>query len=101
MITVEKLDAGLFGVNLISLRPPRRSVHRDRPTPQTSVPKGRFSPPFLVSTVCQLSETQEETSNNEWGSGGPRVASSRSTSSSAGATVRRVTQRARAEGERR
>ena len=33
MITVEKLDAGLFGVNLISLRPPRRSVHRDRPTP--------------------------------------------------------------------
>ncbi len=59
MITVEKLDAGLFGVNLTFLGPPRRSVHRDRTTPQTSVPKGRFSPPFLVSTVCQLSETQK------------------------------------------
>lgn len=44
MITVEKLDAGLFGVNLISLRPPRRSVHRDRPTTPNLCPEGPFQP---------------------------------------------------------
>ncbi len=51
MITVERLDAGLSGIYLISLRPPRRSVHRVRPPPPK--PLSRKAARALVEVVLR------------------------------------------------